>query len=269
MLHARTFSRLALAPLVALAAACGGQTAVVKPTIDATTSASEGPETDPSAMASYERGLRALEDRNWSFAIAGFETATSIAPTFVEAWTNLSIALMATDRRGEALDAARVAYELAPDAVEVRYQLACALGAQAEFEEADALLWVLDGDALVGRDARLLRARHALLDGRPDDVFSILVAESEALDDADALNLLGVAAEHIQTDGDARAFYERALEIDSANLDALRNLAMLELRGDDDDRATELLSRFLEIAPADASDRSVVESRLNNLLEAN
>ncbi|HVS10320.1 MAG TPA: tetratricopeptide repeat protein [Planctomycetota bacterium] len=197
----------------------------------------------PNARVEYNRGIALSRMGRTGEAIAAYERALDLAPSFAPAMANLGQAWLERGRTPEAIALLRRALEADPDALTARATLGFA--------------HFLSGDIDAAQ-----RITNEVLERAPDS--------------AAALNTLGKIQEArcgAAACPPAVAAYERAIALDRAYAEPRLNLAQLRLDAGDSAAAASLARQALEIRPAWTAARVVLaramqrEERWNDAME--
>lgn len=211
---------------------------------------------DPSLQLHRLRAFAAQSLEDHEPAIASYEQVVATAPDDWESWNNLGNARRSAGDANGAVAALRRAAELAPDSPPVRLNLALALAAKGEVEEAEKQLLALAAD--YPSDTKALFELHAIRRElqRDEDALEAIVQAVER--DPDNLELLlPLASQYIALlrFDLAEQTYRRARELEPAN-----GLASLGLAS-----VFELTNRTQDLSAlvAEAEETSVDPTALN------
>ena len=183
----------------------------------------------------------------------------ALNPRAWNAHYNLGYALYKQGRYEEALEAARVAVEQAPDSFKAHANLGAVLSELGRFEEAEnhlrRALALNPQDVDLSQQLVAKLAEVLMRQGRYEkaiDVFAQAVALNPASSQAAELHfLMGLAAEE-NGQPETAGYYMRAFELDPHHTKAIRRLAHLRLEQQHYDEALELFQRLIDINPGDA-----------------
>jgi VWFA-related protein len=204
-------------------------------------SANEGLQIDSSATVpraaqkAWDRGLKALQSRNWEQAETQLQAAVAAAPKFALGWNALALACRNQSKTAEARAALERAVELDPKTLSTRFRLM-----RAEMDAKDWPAAAAAAEALIKADARK-RYQQAYLD------LAIVRFHLDRLDQA-----IESAAEEIRLDTThelPRAEYV---------------LGMLHEAKRDCVATAEHMRRYLQLEPK-AGDADAVRARIENL----
>ena len=182
----------------------------------------------------FNKGLKYGEDEKWEKAISNTETAVKIDPEYADGWKNLAYLYEQSGDKEKTAGSYLKAYELEPLNLLFAKQVAVNSFNEGEKERAIEILTKIKEEGEPDVEVYLLLQRILLSDGREDEALTILVeAEEKFPDNTDILfdhgALLFSAFDNYE---EAAVYFERVIELDPNNTDALYNLTVTLYKAD-------------------------------------
>jgi len=182
----------------------------------------------------FNKGRKFGESEKWEEAIQNTETAVLIDPEFSDGWKNLAFFYEKTDQSEKALEAYRKAYELNPLDLLFAKKIAVTEFNNENKTEAERILKKLIDEGEPDVETYLLLQRVYLSQDKKEEAMEVLqVAEKEFPDDTDLLFDYGTLLFDAMGDFEgAAAYFQKIVDIDPANTDALYNLSVALYKAD-------------------------------------
>lgn len=150
------------------------------------------------AQAGWEEGIAAFKAKNYSVAAKEFQSVVESTPDYANGHFMLGQALSQLNRKQEALNALRKAYDLNPSSVQFQFALANAYLTAERYSDAARLYDMIDANGLPGAMKTAFHKNKAVAmgkSGRSDEALAALRATAQSNpNDAEAQYHYGVAA---------------------------------------------------------------------------
>lgn len=150
------------------------------------------------AQAGWEEGITAFKAKNYSVAAKEFQGVVESSPEYANGYFMLGQALSQLNRKQDALNALRKAYDLNPSSLQFQFALANAYLSAERYSDAARLYDMIDANGLPGSMKTAFHKNKAVAmekSGRSDEALAALRATAQSSpNDAEAQYHYGVAA---------------------------------------------------------------------------